>query len=76
MSGTDALDQEAAAYLVARLALYRTLVAAIERLSLETSIQSERHSMPFGLWPSSSEGDSGTEDNTEKIEPGSTGKKN
>ena len=32
---TDALDQEAAAYFDARLQLYRTLVATIERLSLE-----------------------------------------
>jgi hypothetical protein len=33
MSGTDALDKEAATYFAGRLALYRTLVAAINRLS-------------------------------------------
>jgi hypothetical protein len=35
MSGTDALDQEAAAHFLGRLALYRTLVVAINRLSSE-----------------------------------------
>ena len=35
MAGTDALDKEAAAYFAGRLALYRALVAAINRLSSE-----------------------------------------
>ena len=33
---TDALDKETAAHITARLALYRTLVAAIKRLSSES----------------------------------------
>jgi hypothetical protein len=33
MTGTDALDKEATAHLAGRLALYRTLVAAIKRLA-------------------------------------------
>ena len=33
MAGTDALDKEAAAHFAGRLDLYRTLVAAIKRLS-------------------------------------------
>ena len=33
MAGTDALDKEAGTHLAGRLALYRTLVAAINRLS-------------------------------------------
>ena len=33
MAGTDVLDEEAAAHFAGRLALYRTLVAAIKRLS-------------------------------------------
>jgi uncharacterized membrane protein YccC len=33
MTGTDALDSEAAAHLAARLALYRTLVAAVKQVS-------------------------------------------
>ncbi len=36
MTSTDALDQEAAAHFAERLALYRALVAAIERLSSES----------------------------------------
>ena len=36
MTGTDALDPEATAHLAGRLALYRTLVAAIKRLDLES----------------------------------------
>ena len=36
MTGTDALDKEAAAHFAGRLALYRTLVAAIKRLSSES----------------------------------------
>ena len=35
MAGTDALDKEAAAHFAGRLALYRALVAAINRLSSE-----------------------------------------
>ena len=35
MAGTDALDKEAAAHFAERLALYRALVAAINRLSSE-----------------------------------------
>ena len=35
-AGTDALDKEAAAHFAGRLALYRTLVAAIKRLSSES----------------------------------------
>ena len=36
MTSTDALDQETSAHFAGRLALYRTLVAAINRLSLES----------------------------------------
>ncbi len=36
MTATDALDKEAAAHFAGRLALYRTLVAAIKRLSSES----------------------------------------
>jgi multidrug resistance protein MdtO len=36
VAGTDGLDSEAVAHLAERLALYRTLVAAIKRLSLES----------------------------------------
>jgi hypothetical protein len=36
MPGTDALDKDAAAHFAGRLALYRTLVTAIEQLSLES----------------------------------------
>jgi hypothetical protein len=36
MTSTDALDQEAAAHFSERVALYRALVAAIERLSSES----------------------------------------
>jgi hypothetical protein len=35
-AGADALDKEAADHFAGRLDLYRTLVAAIKRLSLET----------------------------------------
>ena len=35
MAGTDALDKEAATHFAGRLALYRALVAAINRLSSE-----------------------------------------
>jgi len=36
MTGTDALDKEVASHVAARLALYRALIAAIERLSSES----------------------------------------
>ena len=36
VAGTDAVDKEAAAHLAERLALYRTLVAAVKRLSSES----------------------------------------
>ena len=36
MTGTEALEKEATAHLAGRLALYRTLVAAIKRLSSES----------------------------------------
>ena len=36
VAGTDAIDKEAAAHLAERVALYRTLVAAVKRLSSES----------------------------------------
>ena len=36
MTSADVLDKEAAAYFAERLALYRTLIAAIDRLSSES----------------------------------------
>ena len=43
MTGTDALDKEAATYFAGRLALYRLLVAAINRLSSAISEYRARH---------------------------------
>ena len=47
VAGTDALDKEAAAHFAGRLALYRTLVAAVKRLSSESMrTAQDRHEAP------------------------------
>ena len=47
MTGADALDKEAAAYFAGRMAFYRTLVAAIKRISLELlNTAKDRHRIP------------------------------
>ena len=48
MTGTDALDKEAADHFAGRLDLYRALVAAIKRLSSETlNTAEDRHEVGF-----------------------------
>ena len=50
-AGTDLLHKEASAHLAERLALYRALVAAIEKISLEpiSAVQDEYETRVFAI---------------------------